>query len=112
MSENGEIYTAGKNFTLPPALTGWTNSTSDSSLFLDLDISRLVVDYRHLGHVRVPRILARTPASQLLRVLVRRELLQTYPIPSSKGLRILCLRPETLMMKTGLNYILGGIIGS
>ena len=26
MSENGEIYTAGKNFTLPPALT---NSTSD-----------------------------------------------------------------------------------
>ena len=30
MSENGEIYTAGKNFTLPPALTGWTNSTSVS----------------------------------------------------------------------------------
>jgi len=29
MSENGEIYTAGKNFTLPPGLTGWTNSTSD-----------------------------------------------------------------------------------
>ena len=28
MSENGEIYTAGKNFTLPPALTAWTNSTS------------------------------------------------------------------------------------
>ena len=28
MSENGEIYTTGKNFTLPPALTGWTNSTS------------------------------------------------------------------------------------
>ena len=28
MSENGEIYTAGKNFTLPPAVTGWTNSTS------------------------------------------------------------------------------------
>ena len=22
MSENGEIYTAGKNFTLPPAVTG------------------------------------------------------------------------------------------
>ena len=31
MSENGEIYTAGKNFTLPPALTGWTNSTSDKA---------------------------------------------------------------------------------
>ena len=29
MSKDGEIYTAGKNFTLPPALTGWTNSTSD-----------------------------------------------------------------------------------
>ena len=29
MSENGEIYTAGKYFTLPPARTGWTNSTSD-----------------------------------------------------------------------------------
>ena len=29
MSENGEIYTAGKNFTLPPALTAWTNSTSE-----------------------------------------------------------------------------------
>ena len=28
MSENGEIYTPGKNFTLPPALTAWTNSTS------------------------------------------------------------------------------------
>ena len=28
MSENEEIYTAGKNFTLPPALTAWTNLTS------------------------------------------------------------------------------------
>ena len=28
MSENGEIYTAGKNFTLLPALTALTNSTS------------------------------------------------------------------------------------
>ena len=28
MSENGEIYTAGKNFTLPPAVTAWTNSIS------------------------------------------------------------------------------------
>ena len=32
MSENGEIYTAGKNFTLPPALTAWTNSTSVSKV--------------------------------------------------------------------------------
>ena len=29
MSENGEIYTAGKNFTLPPVVAAWTNSTSD-----------------------------------------------------------------------------------
>ena len=28
MSVNGEIYTAGKNFTLPPAVTALTNSTS------------------------------------------------------------------------------------
>ena len=28
MSENGEIYTAGKNFILPPALTALKNSTS------------------------------------------------------------------------------------
>ena len=34
MSENAEIYTAGKNFTLPPALTAWKNSTSDSFCFL------------------------------------------------------------------------------
>ena len=29
MSENGEIYTAGKKFTLPPAVTALTNSTSE-----------------------------------------------------------------------------------
>ena len=29
MSENGEIFTAGKNFTLPPGLTGWTNFNSE-----------------------------------------------------------------------------------
>ena len=28
MSENEEIYTAGKKFTLPPAVTAWTNLTS------------------------------------------------------------------------------------
>ena len=33
MSENGEIYSAGKNFTLPPALTAWTNSTSGEGFF-------------------------------------------------------------------------------
>ena len=30
MIENGEIYTAGKNFTLPPAVTAVTNSTSEA----------------------------------------------------------------------------------
>ena len=28
MSENGDIYTAGKNFTMPPAVTAVTNLTS------------------------------------------------------------------------------------
>ena len=32
MSENGEIYTTGKNFTLPPAVTAWTNLTSVAPL--------------------------------------------------------------------------------
>ena len=36
MSENGEIYTAGKNFTLPLALTALTNSTSVFILEWDL----------------------------------------------------------------------------
>ena len=35
MSKNGEIYTIGKNFTLPPGLTGWTNSTSGGNLRID-----------------------------------------------------------------------------
>ena len=35
MSENGEIYTAGKNFTLLPAGTALTNSTSALSLSLE-----------------------------------------------------------------------------
>ena len=30
MSENGEIYTAGKNVTLPPAVTRGTNLTSET----------------------------------------------------------------------------------
>ena len=38
MSENGEIYTAGKNFTLPPGLTGWTNSTSDETLLFIVQV--------------------------------------------------------------------------
>merc|ERR1712004_189191 len=37
ISENGKIYTAGKNFTLPPAVTAWINSTSALSLALSAD---------------------------------------------------------------------------
>ena len=33
MSENGEIYTAGKKLTLPPAVTAWTNLTSANFLY-------------------------------------------------------------------------------
>ena len=42
MSKNGEIYTAGKNFTLLPALTGWTNSTSGSLVRFETNICSLV----------------------------------------------------------------------
>ena len=35
MSENRDIYTTGKNFTLPPAVTAVTNLTSGSSVFQD-----------------------------------------------------------------------------
>ena len=38
MSEKGEIYTAGKNFTLPPAVTAWTNSTSVEIVLEPFDI--------------------------------------------------------------------------
>ena len=41
MSENGEIYTAGKKFTLQPGLTGWTNSTSASGSKFRFKILRL-----------------------------------------------------------------------
>ena len=43
MSENGDNYTAGKNFTLPPAVTALTNSTSDYEVSIDLsgDISEI-----------------------------------------------------------------------
>ena len=34
MRENGEIYTAGKNFALPLAVTAWTNLTSGACMFM------------------------------------------------------------------------------
>ena len=38
MSENGEVYTAGKNFTLPPAVTGGANLTSVEMFLFTLDV--------------------------------------------------------------------------
>ena len=48
MSENGEIYTAGKNFTLPPALTAWTNSTSASEVTLVPKITQKPPNFKRL----------------------------------------------------------------
>ena len=77
----GTKWTSSSSLTSSATFARWSlpSLALNSSLFSDVDIPRLVVDHRYLGHVRVPRILARAPASQLLRVLVRRELLQTYP---------------------------------
>ena len=76
----GTKWTSSSSLTSSATFARWSlpSLALNSSLFSDVDIPRLVVDHRYLGHVRVPRILARAPASQLLRVLVRRELLQTY----------------------------------
>ena len=35
ISENGEIHTADKKFTLPPAMTAWTNLTSAEKAAMD-----------------------------------------------------------------------------
>ena len=48
MSVNGENYTAGKNFTLPPALTALTNSTSAYNLMLYEDFALLTVFPKYL----------------------------------------------------------------
>ena len=42
MSENGEIYTAGKNFTLLPALTALTNSNSVTIFIIPIMIGFVV----------------------------------------------------------------------
>ena len=51
MNENGEIYTAGKNFTLPPAVMTLTNSTSTRNL--TPNISLLGMDRGKEGHFSV-----------------------------------------------------------
>ena len=35
MSESGEFYAAGKNFTLSPAVTAWTNITSATPYYVN-----------------------------------------------------------------------------
>ena len=49
MSENGEIYTAGKKFTLPPAVTGWTNSTSEWTLEWVCEVPPAEISLGRLG---------------------------------------------------------------
>ena len=44
ISENGENYTAGNNFTLPPAVTAFTNSTSASRKHLE-NMKRTSIEY-------------------------------------------------------------------
>ena len=51
MSENGEIYTAGKNFTLPPALTAGTNSTSAKNEKKTLSLRKFNGPLISLNHV-------------------------------------------------------------
>ena len=73
MSKNWEIYTAGKNFTKPPALAAWTNSTSAlitkllllcvvmdipcDSNFISIKVSSLCAHYsdRYLEHAKLQR---------------------------------------------------------
>jgi len=66
MSENGEIYTADKNFTLPPAVTAVTNSTSEDTLrdFCEHLIS-IIVLLLTLG------IISHPPLSWTRKVLLR-----------------------------------------
>ena len=50
MSENGKIYTAGKNFTLPPALTALTNSNSARLVLTQLSHIEAVKEHRVRRH--------------------------------------------------------------
>ena len=56
MSKNGEIYTTGKKFTLPPGLTGWTNSTSEHTLRHTLLVCPAEYTDTHQTHVTIARI--------------------------------------------------------
>ena len=57
MSKNGEIYTTGKNFTLPPGLTGWTNFTSVAlSQFCGFWESRSILCGSVLSRLHISRL--------------------------------------------------------
>ena len=47
MSENGEIYTAGKHFSLPPAVTALTNLTSADIKLLKLSSDATAMKRKH-----------------------------------------------------------------
>ena len=53
MSENGEFYTTGKNFTLPPAVTARANSTSAPPPHLPfeqlVDLLTIFLNYGYCG---------------------------------------------------------------
>ena len=68
MSENGEIYTAGKNFTLPPAVTGLTISTSDYRLSLScqkIHQVRIVKSLEWPQSLKISRRIFRSPENKL-----------------------------------------------
>ena len=73
--ENGEIYTAGKNFTLLPALTAWTNSTSGYTVLLSFWVMKymsitLIPKHRSRGiltrYSNIPHI-SSIPHTRILR---------------------------------------------
>ena len=75
MSENGEIYTTGKNFTLLPALTAWTNSTSGYTVLLSFWVMKymsitLIPKHRSRGiltrYSNIPHI-SSIPHTRILR---------------------------------------------
>ena len=73
MSENGEIYTAGKKFTLPPDVTTLTNLTSglpitfELSFFLDGTNS----DFRRLDWIGLDWLAGTYVATTLLGIVHR-----------------------------------------
>ena len=51
MSENGEIFTADIDFTLPPAVTALTNSTSEDGLRIHFGIGWVHIGVFSTSHL-------------------------------------------------------------